>query len=79
MTKQRGLVVLLAPLIVLSGGPLLWQLVIGPVDARIVFASIWNAAFSVVDILSSFYLSTRVPGGSVIHAGSGPIRFAPRS
>jgi hypothetical protein len=76
MSKNRALLVLLGPLIVLTGGPLLWQLFFGPVDDRVVFVSIWNTSLSVVDLASACVLLLRVPSGAVIHVGSGPIRYS---
>ena len=75
MTRNRALVVLLAPLTILTGGPLLWGLAIGPVDEHVVFASIWNGGGSIFDLLPSYSLLRQVPAGAVLHAGTGAIRF----
>jgi hypothetical protein len=75
MTRNRALVVLLAPLAILSGGPLIWNAVIGPVDDRIVFASIWNGAGSIFDLLASYSLFRQVPAAAALHFGTGAIRF----
>jgi hypothetical protein len=76
MSRNRCLLVLLAPLLLLTGGPLLWRLFIGPVNDWIITASIWNGAGSIVDLIVSARLLAAVPRDATLHLGTGDLRYA---
>lgn len=74
-TKRRALALLLAPLVAITGGVLFCRIVLGQLDERLVFASIWNAAGSILDVISAWHIARQVPRDSVVHFGTGAIRY----
>lgn len=76
LSRNQCLLVLLGPLVILTGGPLMWRLVVGEPNELLVYVAIWNAGFSIMDVATAAAVATAAPRHARVHVGAGDLRFA---
>jgi hypothetical protein len=75
MSRTRFLVIALTPFVLLTLGPLLWRLLVGPVNELVKYVSIWNGACSIFDLIVSARVVMQVPREATVHMGTGSLRY----